>query len=169
MRASWPNAASLARSRPVSVNSFRRTVIIFGAGVMALGMALLALRLSGHAFGFLIVVGAMGLVGVGLNGTIIILSAFDEHPGIDRDPERMIDILSGPASRHIWSTTITTAMGFVPLILIGGAFWPPFASVFAGGLLGLTVIAFVYTPAAYRLAGRVGPRSFHSREKVSIP
>ncbi|MGF1551461.1 MAG: efflux RND transporter permease subunit [Paracoccaceae bacterium] len=133
-------------------DSFRRTAIVFGAGAMALGVALLVLKISGFPFGFLIVVGAMGLIGVGLNDTIVVIAAFDEDERArSGDVEAMLDILSGPTARHIWSTTITTAAGFVPLILIGGLFWPPFATVFAGGLLGLTVLAFVYAPAAYRL------------------
>jgi len=45
---------------------------------------------------------------------------------------------------------VTTAGGFVPLILPGGDFWPPFAEVFAGGLL-LTFVTFIFTPRAYKL------------------
>ncbi len=141
----------------LAFNSFRATAIVLLAGAQTLGMGFLALWLSGHAFGFLIIVGIMGLVGVAINATIMILSAFREDEAARHgDREAMLDVLTGPLSRHIWSTTITTAGGFVPLMLVPGQFWPPFAQTFVGGLLFATVIAFLFTPSAWRL---VAPRA----------
>ncbi len=137
----------------LAFNSFRRMLIVGAAGVISIGFGFLALFLTGNDFAFLIIVGVMGLIGVGLNDTIVIISAFDEDERArSGDPEALQRIVTGSVARHVWSTTITTAGGFVPLMLISGEFWPPFAQVFAGGLLGLTVIAFIYTPSAYRLA-----------------
>ena len=60
------------------------------------------------------------------------------------------------SARHIVSTTITTVGGFLPLILAGGGFWPPFAMAVAGGVLLSAVISFYFVPAAFQLvyAGR---------------
>ena len=55
------------------------------------------------------------------------------------------------SSRHIVSTTITTVGGFLPLILAGGGFWPPFAMAVAGGVLLSTIVSFYFTPPAFRL------------------
>ena len=55
------------------------------------------------------------------------------------------------SSRHIVSTTITTFGGFLPLILAGGGFWPPFAMAVAGGVLLSTVVSFYFVPPAFRL------------------
>ena len=55
------------------------------------------------------------------------------------------------SSRHIISTTVTTFGGFLPLILAGGGFWPPFAMSIAGGVLLSTVVSFYFTPPMYRL------------------
>jgi multidrug efflux pump subunit AcrB len=55
------------------------------------------------------------------------------------------------SSRHIVSTTITTVGGFLPLILAGGGFWPPFAMAVAGGVLLSSIVSFYFTPAAFRL------------------
>jgi multidrug efflux pump subunit AcrB len=136
----------------VTFNSFRATAIVFLAGVQTLGMGFLALKLTGYPFGFVIIVGIMGLVGVAINATIMILAAFREDAGAARgDVAAMVAVLTGPLSRHVWSTTITTAGGFIPLAISPGAFWPPFALTFIGGLLLATVIAFVTTPALWAM------------------
>jgi hypothetical protein len=44
------------------------------------------------------------------------------------------------SSGHIVSTTITTVGGFLPLILAGGGFWPPFAMAVAGGVALSTIV-----------------------------
>jgi multidrug efflux pump subunit AcrB len=58
------------------------------------------------------------------------------------------------SSRHIVSTTITTFGGFLPLILEGGQFWPPFAMAIAGGVLLSTLISFYLVPPAFLLVAR---------------
>jgi multidrug efflux pump subunit AcrB len=50
------------------------------------------------------------------------------------DPDAIVDVVMD-ASRHIVSTTVTTFGGFLPLILEGSQFWPPFAMAIAGGVL----------------------------------
>ncbi len=136
----------------LAFNSFRRMGVVLITGVLTAGFAFLVLKLSGFAFGFIIIIGVMGLIGVGLNMSIVMIAALDEDDAVrSSDVERIIDVVCGPTARHIWSTTITTAGGFIPLMLIGGDLWPPFAVVFAGVLLLLTIVAYVYTPCMYRL------------------
>jgi multidrug efflux pump subunit AcrB len=62
----------------------------------------------------------------------------------------MVDVVAGSA-RHITSTTITTFGGFLPLILGGGGFWPPFAMSVAGGVALSVTLAFAFTPQMFLL------------------
>jgi multidrug efflux pump subunit AcrB len=39
--------------------------------------------------------------------------------------------------------------GFLPLILAGGGFWPPFAIAIAGGTVLTTLLSFLFVPAAF--------------------
>lgn len=55
------------------------------------------------------------------------------------------------SSRHIISTTTTTFGGFLPLIIEGGGFWPPFAMSIAGGVLLSTIISLYFTPVAFTM------------------
>ena len=82
---------------------------------------------------------------------IIIMTALqaDRRAAVgDRDAVRDVVMRS---SRHIVSTTITTFAGFLPLILAGGGFWPPFAMSIAGGVLLSTVVSFYFVPPMYSL------------------
>ena len=136
----------------LAFNSFRRAAIVFIAGAQAMGMGIVALLMSGHAFGFVIIVGIMGLVGVAINATIIIIAAFDDDPAARQgDIDAMLAVISGPTSRHIVSTTITTFAGLIPLMVAAGGLWPPFAQTVGFGLLLATLVSFFFTPALYRL------------------
>jgi preprotein translocase subunit SecF len=77
----------------------------------------------------------------------------------------MARVVSG-SSRHIISTTVTTFGGFLPLILGGGAFWPPFAVAIAGGVLLSTVVSFYFTPPVFALVyrGRFGKRHLSTHQ-----
>jgi multidrug efflux pump subunit AcrB len=41
--------------------------------------------------------------------------------------------------------------GFMPLIIAGGGFWPPFAVAIAGGTVLTTLLSFYFVPVMYRL------------------
>ncbi|MGI9479181.1 MAG: hypothetical protein ACR2PI_20935, partial [Hyphomicrobiaceae bacterium] len=45
---------------------------------------------------------------------------------------------------------------FLPLILAGGGFWPPFAMAIGGGVLLSTVVSFYFVPPAFALLARSG-------------
>ncbi|MBD0269421.1 MAG: efflux RND transporter permease subunit, partial [Cyanobacteria bacterium Co-bin8] len=55
------------------------------------------------------------------------------------------------ATRHVLTTTITTMVGFVPLLADGNPFWQPLAIAIAGGIGGSPILALYFTPAAYLL------------------
>ena len=89
-----------------------------------------------------------------VNAAIIILTALQEDPAAasgDRDAIRDVVMRQG---RHIVSTTVTNVVGFIPLIVAGGGFWPPFAMAIAGGVLLSTVVSFWFTPPAFSLLAR---------------
>ena len=55
------------------------------------------------------------------------------------------------ATGHIVTATLTTVVGFLPLLLSGGDFWPPLAVVIAGGVGLSAFLGLFLTPALYRL------------------
>ena len=96
-----------------------------------------------------------------INAAIVIMTALQQDArALVGDIQRVGEIVVGQA-RHIVSTTVTTFGGFVPLIVEGGGFWPPFAMAIAGGVLLSTVVSFYFTPPAFvlvmRRRGKLGP------------
>jgi multidrug efflux pump subunit AcrB len=52
------------------------------------------------------------------------------------------------------ATTLTTVIGFLPLMLDPTGFWQPLAIAVSGGLVGATGLALFYGPAAHALLMR---------------
>lgn len=141
----------MAATLVLSFGSFRMAGLIGVVAVLSIGLALGALSLSGFPFGFTAIIGAMGLVGVAINDTIVVLAAIREDKGSRTgDPDAIRDVVVR-SSRHVFATTLTTIAGFMPLILGGGGFWPPMAITIAGGVGGATLLALIFAPSAYTL------------------
>ncbi len=137
----------------LTFNSWRLTLLAFGVVISAFGLSFLALALFRYPLGIMALVGVVGSIGVAINACIIILTSFQQSPAAasgNRDAMRD-EVLD--SSRHIISTTLTTFGGFLPLILEGSQFWPPFAMAIAGGVLLSTIISFYLVPPAYVLLG----------------
>jgi multidrug efflux pump subunit AcrB len=140
------------------VLSFRSGVLAMLIGVVAvlsIGLGLLSLWLSGSDIGFNPILGMAGLIGVAINGSIVVIAAIrasaEARAG---DPEAVVNETLG-CTRHILSTTLTTMAGFLPLLLFtGGQFWPPLAVVLAGGVGFAVTLSLWFTPAAYCLISR---------------
>ena len=101
---------------------------------------------------------AGGKVGVSINAAIIILTALQKNALAMAGETAAITETVLAQSRHIVSTTVTTFGGFLPLILAGGGFWPPFAMAIAGGVLLSTVVSFYFVPPAFALVTRLRSR-----------
>lgn len=136
----------------LSFNSFRLTGIILFSAMQSAGLGLLAVYSFGYPFGFTVIIGLLGLMGLAINAAIVILAELEQTPETREGDTQMIVELVTSCGRHIGSTTITTIGGFLPLIIAGGGFWPPFAIAIAGGTLLTTLLSLVWVPTMYHLA-----------------
>jgi multidrug efflux pump subunit AcrB len=135
----------------LTFNSFRLSAVTLVVAVLSAGLSLLALAIFQYPFGINAIIGVIGSIGVSINAAIIILTGLQQNSrAVDGDREAMVDVVMG-SGRHIISTTLTTFGGFLPLILAGGGFWPPFAMSIAGGVLLSTVISFYFAPPMFAL------------------
>jgi len=141
----------------LTFNSFRMAFVTFAAAVQAAGLGLFSLWFFDYPLSFVVIFGLMGLVGLAINAAIVILSELRGNAAAragDADA-----VVKGVMStgRHIVSTTITTVGGFMPLILAGGPFWPPFAVAIAGGAFLSMIVSFYFAPAAFIWLTRMRP------------
>ena len=135
----------------LSLGSFRLAGIMAVVAIGSIGMALLSLKVFGSLLGFMAIVGTMGLIGIAINDSIVVLTAFNEDPEASTGAPRAVQRVLLKATRHVVTTTITTIVGFVPLLLEGNPFWQPLAIAIAGGISGATILALYFVPAAYIL------------------
>lgn len=142
-------AVAMAAVVIVSLNSFRQAGIIALVAFLSFGLALFGVRLFGWPFGFQALIGTLGMVGLAINGAIIVISALKADSGVMAgDPDAAVGVVVD-ATRHIVSTTVTTIGGFIPLILFGGTFWPPLATAIAGGVAGSAILALYTVPSLF--------------------
>jgi len=144
----------------LSFNNFAFAGVVFFTGFMSVGLAFFGVWLFGYPMGFTSIIGTLGLVGLSINGTIVVLSNLKADPAAMAGDKTAMREITVESTRHIISTTLTTIGGFIPLILFGGTFWPPFATAIAGGVAGSAVLALIMTPswfAILRKAGRAKP------------
>ena len=138
----------------LTFNSFRLAAVSLVVCVLSAGLSILSLAVLQYPFGIQAVIGVIGSIGVSINAAIIVMTALQADPqAAAGDRAAMVRVVTG-AGRHIISTTLTTFGGFLPLILEGGGFWPPFATSIAGGVLLSTVVSFYFTPPMFALVYR---------------
>ncbi len=135
----------------LTFNRFKLSMITGVVAVLSMCMSLLALEIFNYPFGIQALIGVIGSIGVSINAAIIILTALQQDErAMAGDLARIREIVM-ESSRHIISTTTTTFGGFLPLIIEGGGFWPPFAMAIAGGVLLSTIISLYFTPVAFTM------------------
>ena len=138
----------------LSFDSFRSAIAIALVGILAVGLGQAALWLFDSPFGFTAVLGTIGLVGVAINDSIVVLAAVRADPLAKEGNIEAISKVVVDSTRHVLTTTITTIAGFIPLMLYGGDFWRPLAVCMVGGIGGATLLALYFVPCTYLLFGR---------------
>ncbi len=157
----------MAGSLVLAFNSFRYAGVVALVAILSVGLAMFGVWMFGEPNGFQAIIGAMGLVGLAVNGAIVVLSALRADPKARTgDVDAIVDT-TGDATRHIISTTLTTVGGFTPLILSGDSFWLPLATAIAGGVTGSAVLALFFAPAMFAILSKGDRRRQQRRLAVA--
>ncbi|CAN0432834.1 unnamed protein product, partial [Hapterophycus canaliculatus] len=134
----------------LSFSSFKMAAIIGAVAALSVGLGMAALTASGYPFGFMAIIGTMGLIGVAINDSIVVLAGIRANASAVAGQVEAVVHEVMHTSRHVVATTLTTMAGFTPLILDGGGFWPPMAVSIAGGVAGATLLALVLVPSLHQ-------------------
>jgi len=152
----------------LSFQSFRIAAVIGFVAMLCVGLALFAIWLFGYPFGFMGIIGTMGLVGVAINDSIVVLAALRESKEASAGNVEATRDVVVRSTRHVLATTLTTIAGFIPLLLDGGLFWPPLAVAIAGGVGGATLLALYFVPATWILMRRGRGEEAVAPEEVPV-
>ena len=139
----------------LSFRSVAKAALLLSVALLSVGLGLLSTRLMGLPVSFNTILGTLGLIGVALNDSIVVLAALEGNARARAgDLEAIVHEVMG-CTRHVLATTFTTIGGFLPLLLfVGGDFWPSLAIVLAGGIAGASILALVLIPAVFTLLHR---------------
>ncbi|MEM9423364.1 MAG: efflux RND transporter permease subunit [Spirochaetota bacterium] len=140
-------------------DSFLQPLIVMGAIPFGLAGGLMALQLHGLPAGFMAILGFMGLVGVVVNDSVVMVE-FINHIVL-RYPKARPKLLeplvlkgAGRRLRAVVLTTLTTVLGLLPTVYgLGGdpGFVRPVVLVLGYGLLVATMITLFFIPAVYMM------------------
>ena len=133
----------------LSFYSFRCALIICLVAIASIGLALISLWLFNYPFGFLAILGTVGLIGIAINDSIVVLAAIRADPLAKKGNLKAIVKVVICSTRHVLTTTITTITGFLPILIEGGQIWPPLVICIAGGISGTTILALFFVPCMY--------------------
>ena len=131
----------------LTFTSLRMAGVIALVAILSVGLGMFSLWISGLPVGFNPLLGCAGLIGVAINGSIVVIAAINANPKAKKGDTKAIVEETMSCSRHILSTTFTTVGGLIPLLLFSeGSFWPPLAVVLAGGVGFSVILSLVFTP-----------------------
>jgi len=92
----------------MSFGFFRMAVIIGAVAMLSAGLALGATWVFGWPFGFMAIIGSMGLTRVAINDSILVLAAVQQDPEARAgDPDAIRDVVVR-STRHVTATSLTT-------------------------------------------------------------
>ena len=131
-----------------ALNSFRETALILSVALLSMGLSFVGLIVGFQNFGFIATIGAIGLIGLSINDSIIVLSHIKERASKSLMTKSDLIEVVIRSTRHIITTSLTTLGGFVPLIF-ASIFFRPLAWAMSVGVLGATFTALLYIPAMY--------------------
>ena len=131
-----------------ALNSFRQTALILSVAIFSIGLSFLGLKIGQQNYGFIATIGALGLIGLSINDSIIVLSHIKEKArNAAVTKAELIEVVIR-STRHIITTSLTTLGGFVPLIF-ASIFFRPLAWGMSVGVIGATLTALLYIPAMF--------------------
>ncbi|MFL1406762.1 efflux RND transporter permease subunit [Marinobacter sp. M1N3S26] len=152
-------------------NSFKRPLLIVATiplVILGVAVGLLVLRAN---FGFMVLLGLYSLAGIIINNAIVLIDRID----LNRQEEPALPITEAVVAasvrrlRPILMATITTILGFLPLIVGHDPLFYGMASAMAFGLalgtvMSLGVVPVLYTYFFGRESGTLEPASVDGKE-----
>jgi len=148
----------------LTFNSVRFAAVIGIVAILSVGLGMFSLWVSGLPIGFNPLLGSAGLIGVAINGSIVVIAAINGNANAKSGDTRAIVEETMSCSRHILSTTFTTVGGLIPLLLFSqGSFWPPLAVVLAGGVGFSIILSLFFTPTIVAMMCRIRTRKLQKR------
>jgi len=133
----------------LQMRSFSGMFMVVATAPLGLIGAVLALLVFGQPFGFVALLGLIGLAGILMRNTLILTQQVADNLSDGQAPLEAIVEAAVRRARPVVLTALAAALAFVPLTF--DSFWGPLAYVLIGGVLIGTAITLLFVPALYAL------------------
>ncbi|MCA1777460.1 MAG: efflux RND transporter permease subunit [Loktanella sp.] len=155
-------------------NSFYQAFVVMSAIIFSIAGVLLGLIVTGRPFGVVMGgIGVIALAGIVVNNNIVLIDTYNslKHEGLS--PREAALRTGAQRLRPVMLTSITTALGLMPMVLganlnfftreiVFGApstqYWTELSSAIVGGLVVATLLTLVVTPAMLMLGEKRAKR-----------
>jgi multidrug efflux pump subunit AcrB len=137
------------------VRSFSALSMVMLTAPLGLVGVVPILLLFGQPFGFNAILGLIGLAGILMRNTLILIGQIHTNQALGLDPYHAVVEATVQRSRPVILTALTAVLAFIPLT--HSVFWGSLAFTLIGGTAVGTVLILVFLPALYALWFRVTP------------
>ena len=142
-------------------NSFTQPFMVMVAIPFGIIGVIITFGLHGEPFSFVAIMGVVGLSGVVVNDSLVLVNHINRlrKKAIDLDMKKLVAQATGDRLRAIVMTTLTTVVAILPLAYgIGGTavFMSPMALALGWGLFFATPLTLVLVPSLYVIGQDIG-------------
>ena len=137
----------------LQMRSFSGTFMVVATAPLGVIGAVLALLLFQQPFGFVALLGLIGLAGILMRNTLILTQQVADNFEAGMAARTAVIEAAVQRARPVLLTALAAVLAFVPLTQ--DSFWGPLAYVLIGGVAVGTLITLLFVPALYALWFRI--------------
>lgn len=149
------------------VRSMSAMAMVLLTAPLALVGVVPTLLLFNQPFGFNAILGLIGLAGIIMRNTLILVGQIHTNEQDGLDPYHAVVEATVQRARPVILTAMAAVLAFIPLTF--SVFWGSMAYTLIGGTIGGTVLTLVFLPALYAIWYRIKPNPDRDPDAVPAP
>ena len=150
----------------VQVRSFATMWMVFATAPLGLVGAVPTLLVFHQPFGFNAILGLIGLAGILMRNTLILVDQIQHDLAAGLTPYQAVIESTVRRARPVILTAVAAMLAFIPLT--HSSFWGPLAYVLIGGVGVGTVLTLLFLPALYSLWFKVSKHTASAADVIDI-
>jgi len=150
----------------LQTRSLSAMTMVFLTAPLGLVGAVPILLILHQPFGFNAILGLIGLSGILMRNTLILIGQIHANEAQGLDPYHAVVEATVQRARPVLLTALAAVLAFIPLTT--SVFWGSMACTLIGGTAAGTVLTLVFLPALYAIWFRVRKPAKQSAENLSL-
>jgi multidrug efflux pump subunit AcrB len=149
------------------VRSLAAMAMVLLTAPLALVGVVPTLLLFHQPFGFNAILGLIGLAGIIMRNTLILIGQIHTNQQEGLDPYHAVVEATVQRSRPVILTALAAVLAFIPLTF--SVFWGSLAFTLIGGTIGGTALTLVFLPALYAIWFKIAPAHDAGADRMAVP